>query len=177
MKHHKDPQEWTQFNNIIFMYFVRRTGERIKIWASFDDLPLLSRYRWGIDGKGRAYTNWRMGQYESMHRIIMSPPEGMVIDHVNNNYLDNRRSNLRICTHRQNLLNQLPGKNSAVKYKGVSFDKDGRKNPYRAKIALDTKQITIGSFATAEEAAMAYDHVAGNLHGEYAKTNKELGLL
>ena len=177
MPHHKDPQEWHHADDHVFTYFVRRTGEEIKIKASVEDLPVLSKLRWGIDGKGRAYTDWRTGKYESMHRVIMSPPDGLVVDHINCDHTDNRRSNLRICTHAQNLLNQKPAKSSAVGYKGVSFDKDGRKNPYRAKIALKTKQITIGSFETAKEAALAYDRVASKLHGEYAKTNRDLGLL
>ena len=176
-KKHKPPQEWRYNGEYIFTHFVRRTGERIRIIASVEDLPLLSKYRWGIDGKGRAYTNWRSGQYEAMHRIIMPPPEGMVIDHINSDYLDNRRENLRICTHAENLKNQRPSRSAAVKYKGVSKDLDGRKKPYRAKIAADGKHKTIGSFETPEQAAKAYDEEATRLHGEYAKTNKQMGLL
>ena len=177
MNTHKQPQKWFRARDHIYMHFIRRTGERVKIIASIEDFPLLSQFRWGLDGKGRAYTVWRTGKYESMHRLLMRPDDGFVIDHINCDFRDNRRHNLRICTHADNLLNQLPSKSSAVKYKGVSRDNDGRKRPYRAKIAINRKLINIGSFDTPEEAARAYDAEATRLHGKYAKTNQDLGLL
>ena len=42
----------------------------------------------------------------AIHRIVMSPPKGMVVDHINGNALDNRKENLRVCTYSQNSCNK-----------------------------------------------------------------------
>lgn len=171
------PQVWHHCGDHIYTQFHRRNGSVETIIASPEDLSWLQHFRWGIDGKGRAYTNWFTSKYEAMHRMVAGVRGSEQIDHINNDPLDNRRENLRICSASQNLMNKLPHAGAAVPYKGVSFDKDGRKLPYRAKIKVPEKLINIGSFATPEEAAQAYDAAAQEHYGEYARTNVSLGLL
>jgi len=100
-----------------------------------------------------------------LHRYLMNPPKKMQIDHINHNILDNRRSNLRICTQTENLYNQNKYKNNRSGYKGVS--KHGKK--WRAYINKDGKRQNIGIFSTPELAHAAYCKAAKELHGEYAK--------
>ena len=108
-----------------------------------------------------------------MHRLIMDPiPDGMQVDHVNHNGLDNRNKNLRICTSQQNTWNaQKPKLNreSSSQYKGVSWYK--RYNKWVARGTHDGKRITLGYYNCEKEAARAYDAAAKELHGEYAHLN------
>ena len=78
-----------------------------------------------------------------------------VIDHINHDTLDNRRSNLRVVTNRINSQNRLQQyKPRTSKYVGVSYDKINKK--YRADITINNKRINLGRYTTEEEAASAY---------------------
>lgn len=81
------------------------------------------------------------------------PPAGMHIDHINGDRADNRWSNLRLATPRQNQQNRRnPEFSNKTGYMGVTLV-GGR---YRANITNDGKSIAIGSFDTLEEAHAAY---------------------
>jgi len=85
----------------------------------------------------------------------------MVVDHINHNVLDNRRSNLRICTPAQNQANTRPNTKGASKFKGVSRNKD----KWTASIAA--------TFDTEQEAADWYDRMARLAQGEFAYLNNK----
>ena len=104
-----------------------------------------------------------------LHRLLMDPPKGMVIDHINHNGLDNRRENLRICTRAENSRNRGKQKNNTSGYKGVCWYKRDKK--WRAQIKKDSKKIHIGYFDIIEDAARAYDAKAKELFGEFAHLN------
>ena len=105
-----------------------------------------------------------------MHSVILSAPKGMVIDHINNNPLDNRIANLRIVTPQQNAWNRKKRRTrSTSKYKGVSWSKNDGK--WRALIMLDNKKISLGNFDDEKQAGRAYDKKAKELFGEHAKLN------
>lgn len=109
-----------------------------------------------------------------MHRFIvgLDYDDKRFVDHRNGNTLDNRRSNLRICSHRENTLNRRRV-NLKTGYKGVSRRKDG----WRADISIMDGSINLGVFDSPLRAAIAYDVAAIKHHGEFALTNKMLGLL
>ena len=107
----------------------------------------------------------------SMHRVIMQPSDDMQVDHINQNGLDNRRKNLRIATHSQNLANRKRHKNNTSGYMGVWKDNRRRRKPWRAEVRFHNKKYTCGAHATPEEAAHAYDAMARKLHGEFATLN------
>lgn len=104
-----------------------------------------------------------------LHREIMNAKPGEQIDHINQNKLDNRRCNLRICTHQQNQRNRPSYGGSSSKYKGVSWSKQHRK--WIAKIKADEGSLTLGLFANEIEAAKAYDRAAREYFGEFAYCN------
>ena len=139
-----------------------------------EDFEWLSQWKWRLDSKGYAKRNQQKGEYLShnkrgtiqMQRAIMNTPRGLDTDHINGNPLDNRKSNLRICTSQQNQFNQK-AKFGASKYKGVSLNR-GR---WRAQINIIGVKTHIGSFGTEEEAARAYDNAALNHFGEFARLN------
>lgn len=134
------------------------------------DYEWLSQYKWRAShntGKWYAATTIK-NKNVLMHRLIMDPPEGMVVDHVNRNGLDNRHGNLRICTPQQNNYNCRRARGTS-KYKGVSFEKiTGR---WRASIVYRGERFNLGAYDSEEEAARAYDHKAIELFGEFAYLN------
>ena len=106
-----------------------------------------------------------------MHRFILGAKKGEFVDHVNGNGLDNRRSNIRICTISQNHQNRRKSPNTSSKYKGVWFNK--KTNRWIATIkSTDMKwQKSLGVYKTELEAAKAYDTEAVKCFGEFARTN------
>lgn len=106
-----------------------------------------------------------------MHNVLMNPPAGMEVDHINNNPLDNRRSNLRVCIHRQNMGNLTKprkGRTSSP-YKGVSWHK--YHECWQAMIKVNYHQKWLGNFTEPKEAAAAYNRAALEHFGEFAHLN------
>jgi hypothetical protein len=109
-----------------------------------------------------------------MHRLLCA---GELVDHKNGNGLDNRKENLRSATKNQNMWNRRSFVSKSG-FKGVSLDTSVfRTKPWRAVIYQYGKRQTLGHFADPKEAARAYDEAAATLYGEFAATNKSLGLL
>lgn len=144
-----------------------------------DSFDYLNQWNWNMAREGYARRSQYMGKskegkYKSdvllMHRVIMNPPKGMIVDHINGDKLDNRRENMRNCSQADNLHNTRNlMRNNTSGYKGVSWDKTNQK--WRAYIALNRKQKHLGYFDTKEEAAEAYFVAAKKLFGEYAYQN------
>lgn len=107
----------------------------------------------------------------ALHRFLMGCTHGdkIVIDHINRNALDNRKCNLRKCTQRDNLCNSGIRIDNSSGYKGVSFNK--KENNWNATIQYNGEIYSIGTAATAQEAAVLYDMVAIRMFGEYANPN------
>lgn len=140
-----------------------------------EDLPLVTQHSWYV--KEYARLKYAVREVKSggkkhtikMHRAIAKANPGEAVDHINGNGLDNRKSNLRICTGSQNAMNQRPQLGRTSKYKGVYRHKG--KNKWIASIGINRKVKSIGSFNTELEAAKAYDNEARKLFGEYARVN------
>jgi hypothetical protein len=107
------------------------------------------------------------GRRVLMHRFLCDAADGIVIDHINRNGLDNRRSNLRPCTRAENLRNRKRGKNNTSGFKGV-YQERGR---WRAQINIGGRRFHLGSYKSAELAHSAYVTAAQQLHGEFARFN------
>jgi len=104
----------------------------------------------------------------ALHRFIMKPKSGMVVDHINFDCLDNRRCNLRVCTHSQNLQNAYRPRGSS-RFKGVCFVSS--QNRWVANICANGIPRRLGSFKSEVEAAIAYDKAAAKMHKKFARLN------
>lgn len=150
------------------------------------DAPLVTPYKWYASWRKSsqtfyAATKTREGRKNSkgilMHRLITGAKPGEQVDHDNHNGLDNRRGNLRICSHAENLRNaRITSRPKTSRFKGVYYRKDGYIKRWRAVVRSNGKQVIIGVFHTEEEAARAYDREALRHYGEFAMTNEDLGL-
>lgn len=103
-----------------------------------------------------------------MHRVVMRVTDTKVhVDHIDLNTLNNTSSNLRTCTHSENLHNQ--GARNSFMLKGVSKLPSGK---YWAKIGVGGGQMYLGTHKTPEAAALAYNEAAKKYHGEFARLNE-----
>jgi hypothetical protein len=138
------------------------------------DYPVVSRYRWVKTREG--YFSASCGKRNShitLHRLIMNPPAGTLVDHIDGNKNNCRRRNMRLTDYAGNARNIQTQKNNKCGLKGVYWASD--RNKWRAEITADGRHIHIGSFDTREAAARAYDKYALSCFGEFAKTNEMMG--
>lgn len=137
------------------------------------DLPVASRHTWlrkRIRGGWYVYTTVKCKQ-TYFHNVIFALSDStMQVDHINNDKLDNRRSNLRICSPQQNCFNSNPSKSNTVGFKGVYSHKTGKWHP---QITFCRCVISLGLYTRKEEAAAVYDAAAELLFGEYCWLNRK----
>lgn len=127
-----------------------------------EDYPVLSRHRWRIEDGGYAITDMIR-----MHVLIMGRRVRYQVDHADRNKLNNQKSNLRFVIHRYNTFNKPAHRDSSTGFKGVYKRDCLISKPWMATIGGKH----IGYFASAEQAAQAYDAKARELYGEYAYQN------
>ena len=104
-----------------------------------------------------------------LHRWLLDAQPGQLVDHIDGNKLNNRRSNLRLVTRSQNQANRRHNRTSRSRYKGVTWHK--RRKRWMARIQVRGRRITIGYYADALQAAYEYDAFARSYFGEYARVN------
>ncbi len=135
------------------------------------DYEWLNQYKWHVKkDKNRYYAESQENRkIIKMHRLITGAPDHLVVDHRDHNGLNNRRWNLRLCSHAENIRNQRPQKGGTSKYKGVCRHKHVRK--YVSQIGMNGTRKTIGYFDDEIEAAISYDLKAMEVFGEFAYLN------
>jgi hypothetical protein len=153
----------------------RRTNvKRIGLTKGFstivddEDYEFLSHYKWhynsGYAKRSQGVVGNRKLAY--MSRYIMLPEENQEVDHINGDPLDNRRENMRICNHEDNLRN-ITSNRGRSKYKGVYF----RNGKWVAHIMYQRVNLSLRQWDSEEDAAHAYDAAACWFFGEFSKTN------
>ena len=131
------------------------------------DVDLVSKYRWSLDS--RNFSTYAMTTYNKkpIHLHRMLPTGYKITDHINSNGLDNRRKNLRPCSHAENCRNKSKLSKNTSGYIGVYKYKDR----WTAQLTHNNKTMHLGIFKSKIEAAKARDKAAILYHGEFAKLN------
>ena len=112
---------------------------------------------------------WVNGQRMNMHRFLLQPLPCFHVDHVNRNGLDNRRSNLRLCTVSQNQFNRTKSATNTTGYKGVCWNK--KKHKWQVGFTIKGRYKNLGYFDDKHEAAKAYNTGVMTYHKEFAVLN------
>ena len=136
------------------------------------DYEFLMQWKWHYHSRGYAARSGPRGEGRKMflmHRVIIGNPGGFLIDHVNQNRLDNRRLNLRACSKAENMRN-APARKGTSSFKGVSWSSKSKE--WVAHIRTD-KAINkfLGAFSCEKQAAVAWNEAALKYHGEFAYLN------
>jgi hypothetical protein len=149
--------------------FIPLTKGKIAI-VDTADYDWLSSFTWSTSQKASGVYACRHVKRKNiyMHRVITNAPAGKVVDHIDRNGLNNRRSNLRICSAADNSRNSR-GKSGTSRYKGVFWNKKNKK--WLVAIKYNRKFRHIGYFENETDAAKAYDKAARKLFGEFAYLN------
>ena len=147
------------------------TNTGVKFLVDLEDLHVVGDHKWHIAGPGYIGRRCKWSRKTIyLHREIMSNPKGVEIDHINKDKKDNRKSNLRKANRKENSRNaikwQVP---TSSPYKGVS--RRTGYNKWRSYIRVDDKQIHLGYYDIAVEAALVYDKAAIKYFGKFAGLN------
>ncbi|MBX9583676.1 MAG: HNH endonuclease [Gemmataceae bacterium] len=141
------------------------------------DLPAVEARKWFTNPYGYAVSTPRTTEGSRspiyLHRLLLDAPKGSLVDHINDDPLDNRRSNLRVCTASENVANGRKARGKSSRFKGVSFHK--RHKRWRAYITVHQQEQHLGWFGDEEAAALAYNRAAVRLFGEFARLNRVEG--
>lgn len=144
-------------------------NKNVEFYIDKEDFDLVKDYCWFEDGHG--YINARdknLNKTVKLHRIIMGLDFGdeELVDHINHNGYDNRKSNLRLCTRSQNAMNANLQSNNTSGVCGVSFNKSI--NKWTAYIRKDGKRYNLGDYLNFDDAVKARKNSEEELFGEYA---------
>jgi hypothetical protein len=172
--------------SVIQMRTIELTQDQVAI-VDDEDFDWLSLWIWsaGKDRTGNKFYATRTVEISprpnrqfhivKMHRLIMDAPDGVEVDHIDGNGLNNQRSNLRLATHQQNMCNQGLLSTNSSGWKGVRWHKQRQK--WQARITVDGREIHLGLFGDPVEAAKRYDAAASEYFKDFARTNAALDLL
>lgn len=162
--------------NTVTMKEIQLTQGQVAI-VDDEDYEWLNQYKWcaSYDSKANRFYayGWVNNKRVAMHRFIMQVTDSKIdVDHRFHNTLDNRKSELRVCTTAQNGANsRKPNRESTSRFKGVSWCSGKRVKCWQAGLMVNGKTISIGRFQTEEAAAYAWNQEAIKRQGEFACLN------
>jgi hypothetical protein len=144
-------------------YMVGKTKSGTEYLFDKEDYSLVSKSSWCLSN-GYLVANINHKSIK-LHRFILNAENGSVVDHINHNPLDNRKSNLRITTHKNNSRNTSVSKSSKIKHLGISTTPSGK---YRARIMVEGKEIRLGHYQSLADAIHARKEAEIKYFGEFA---------
>ena len=168
-----DANEYEITPDGVWIYCFNRNQEPSgKFLIDKEDLEKVLSRKWRF-WKGQYYT----GNYQpiQIHTFLLSLPEGMVVDHINGNRADNRRSNLRVVTQSKNLLNKAILSNNKSGIAGVSWDKSRKR--WTAEIRMDGIKCYLGRYEKIEDAVYARYYAEIKLFKEFRSTRNDKKIL
>lgn len=156
--------------NLSGEYGVGYTSKGEKFYFDLEDYDIIKDYCWCIDQYGYVRGNTKTSKIK-MHRLITGCIEGMVVDHINHNKTDNRKTNLRICTQQKNNMNRSIVSQNTSGVTGVFWNKNNDK--WGANIGLNGKTIYLGIYDNFEDAVEARMKAEKKYFGEYSYNNSK----
>ena len=136
-----------------------KLSEGVTMLVDADDFDRLSGVKWHLSWNGYAVNRSRVNGKNTnirAHRLLVDAPEGYDIDHINGNKLDNRKSNLRVCTRSENLSNRTSAKGAYL---------DRRRGTWQVEFKVEKKKAYIGAFNDEELARHIYHDIKKQLIG------------
>lgn len=145
-------------------------GEEVdRTFISVEDIDIIKEYKWhknkwgyaeGVKGKAKDNTRKKI----KMHRLILKCPQGMEVDHINRNKLDNRRENLRICTKSENIWNSVKKNSTGARGVAKCSNNDG----YYVRIQKNKNMYYQGYYKNIDDAIKARKEAEEKYFGEFA---------
>jgi len=151
---------------------IQLTQGRVAI-VDDQDYERVAAFRWCAKHDKHTWYAIRCGTGNTtvwLHRFILNATKGVQVDHANGNGLDNRRGNLRICSHTDNARNRQKQTGTSSRFKGVSWRK--ARSKWVARIEVNQRSLHLGYFASEELAAASYNAAAAMYFGEFARLNE-----
>lgn len=148
-------------------------GGRIAI-VDADDYERFGQFNYGVNNRGYVSRCLPSGKRVLLHREVVNAPRNMAVDHINGDTLDNRKHNLRVCTHTQNSWNHGLSKANTSGVSGVYYFKAGA--TWRAQISVNRVRIYLGKFKSKGAAIRAREAAVSKYHGEYAPEQERLSI-
>ena len=146
---------------------ILRDNDCIEIARSvidLNDVESIGKHRWCYQ-EGYAFTTIN-GKNIGMHRYLMNPPEGYVVDHINHNRLYNCQCNLRVVTQGQNNMNHIIQINNNSGYPGVHWNKNWRK--WESRIFKNGETVFLGGYNNLDDAIATRKAAEKQYYGEFA---------
>jgi hypothetical protein len=136
-----------------------------------DDYEKVNKYKWYLNTGGYAEGKVDKKLIRLHHYILKKPDKGKVIDHINQDRLNDTKNNVREVSRSENNHNVTKNTNIDLtsKYKGVSWSKN--ENKWVSTCSIEKKKINLGYFESEEEAAKAYDTYTFKEYKEKANNN------
>ena len=148
--------------------YIKLTQGQVAI-IDAEDLEKIADYRWyaGWNPSVMKYyvRGYKKGEHYLLHRVLTSAGKDKVVDHIDGDSLNNKMSNLRICTQSQNLMNSAAQRGTITGIRGVFVNK----KRYGAVITCEGETFYLGTFDTIEEAAAKRKEAEVELFGEFSR--------
>ena len=140
-----------------------------------EDFDKIKKFSWNYSNEGYVQGVVNVNgkrKYVKQHRFILDAPSGYLTDHINRVRYDNRKSNLRLVTDKENSINITRRKDNTSGFTGVYYHK--RDNLWIASISIDGKQLELLRTPSKELAIRA--RLKGELeyYGEYSPNYNRL---
>lgn len=167
-KYDRNEVRFSKYYVGIFLY--NKAGKKISYTIiDKEDYKRVKNYKWYSDLKQNdcTYVACHINSKKVyIHNILLNL---ILVDHINGNTLDNRKENLRKCSHTENSRNAKLSKNNTSGFKGVYWSKDKQK--WHVRICINYKSKHLGYFTSLKKAAKAYNKGALKYFGEFARLN------
>lgn len=149
--------------NLFGEYGIGYTLKGEEFYFDLEDYDKIKNYCWS---KHKGYiVSKENDSHVLLHRIILDINDDYDTDHINHNTADNRKINIRICKHQENMCNRKLNINNTSGYKGIVWDKNN--NCWRSQIGYKSKVINLGYYDNIIDAVKARNQAEEEYFKEY----------